>query len=453
MLKERKPFGPNVALRHAREEKGWSQQQVATLLGTNTFTVCRWEGGSVFPSPHYRQKLCKLFDRLPRELGLLPQSAHSFDDTATIQHVHLNPILREKPVYVGVHPPDHSLIGRESLLRTLKTKLCTHKRTTITALCGLPGVGKTALALELIHDDDVRTRFPDGIVWAHLGQSPDILSLLGTWAQALGLDWSDRSTLNTVPALRQALTALIGERRLLFVIDDAWDFQTAQTFKVGGWRCSYLLTTRLPSLALQFAHQGVLQVPVLEQDEGVRLLEQFVPSLIAQAKEQVAELVQAVDGLPLALILIGHYLQAQAFSGHPRRIQKALTNLREATMRLALAEPYTSVGDPVSTPFRSLQTAIAPSIQVLGQKTQMLLRKLAFLFSQCGAFSEAAAQAACGLSEAVLMEQLDMLLDTGLLASNAAGHYIFHPTIADYLRLLPFDALPKDPFTCMAYHI
>lgn len=436
MLKERKPFLPNLALRQAREERNWSQQQVATLLGTNTFTVCRWECGSAFPSPHYRQKLCQLFDKLPRELGLLPQTFQRLDDTPTTLQADL--ALPDKPLYTGVQPLDHRLIGRENLLVTMKASLCAQKRTTLTALCGLPGVGKTALALELTHDEEVRTHFPDGIIWVRLGQSPDILSLLRTWAQALGLALDNIARLESIPALGQALTDLIGERRLLFVIDDAWDIHAAQAFKVGGWKCSYLLTTRLPSLALQFAHEGAKRVPTLQLEESLQLLAQFVPTLLTQAKEHITKLIHMVGGLPLALVLMGHYLQAQAFSGHPRRIQKALTSLYQTATRFSLAELDRSVDAPpgqAGTISRSLQTVIAPSIQILDPKTQTVLRMLARALSPQGTFSEATALAVCAMPEETLTEQLDVLLDAGLLASDAAGYYLLHPTIADYFRL------------------
>jgi hypothetical protein len=39
------------------------------------------------------------------------------------------------------------------------------------------------------------------------------------------------------------------------------------------------------------------------------------------------------------------------------------------------------------------------------------------------------------MHEDMLIEQLDVLLDVGLLASDATGCYTLHPTIADYLRL------------------
>lgn len=54
------------------------------------------------------------------------------------------------------------------------------------ALYGIPGVGKTSLAAVLCHDREVRTRFPDGVLWAGLGPKPDHAVELHRWEIALG---------------------------------------------------------------------------------------------------------------------------------------------------------------------------------------------------------------------------------------------------------------------------
>ncbi len=51
----------------------------------------------------------------------------------------------------------------------------------ISAIQGLGGIGKTILTQALAHDLQVQERFCDGILWATLGQEPDVLSLLQDW--------------------------------------------------------------------------------------------------------------------------------------------------------------------------------------------------------------------------------------------------------------------------------
>ncbi|HJT59411.1 MAG TPA: NB-ARC domain-containing protein, partial [Ktedonobacteraceae bacterium] len=67
---------PNELLVRTRLEKGWTQAQLAEEVGTTFETVSRWERGIVIPGLYYRQKLCRVFNKTARELGL--------DDTSGI---------------------------------------------------------------------------------------------------------------------------------------------------------------------------------------------------------------------------------------------------------------------------------------------------------------------------------------------------------------------------------
>src|SRR6202043_3029330 len=64
---------PNKKLRYERERRCWSQQELADLLGTTPLNVGRWERGVTLPGPHFRQKLCEVFEKSPYELGLVPK--------------------------------------------------------------------------------------------------------------------------------------------------------------------------------------------------------------------------------------------------------------------------------------------------------------------------------------------------------------------------------------------
>ncbi len=63
---------PNELLRTARERQGLTQAEVAEEIGCpNSVNLSRWENGITLPSRHYRQKLCALYGKSPRELGLI----------------------------------------------------------------------------------------------------------------------------------------------------------------------------------------------------------------------------------------------------------------------------------------------------------------------------------------------------------------------------------------------
>jgi transcriptional regulator with XRE-family HTH domain len=71
-VRQDKPPSANHHLIQARQRKCWSQETVAGKLGTTRVTISRWEQGLRFPSPHYRELLCALFESTPEALGLLP---------------------------------------------------------------------------------------------------------------------------------------------------------------------------------------------------------------------------------------------------------------------------------------------------------------------------------------------------------------------------------------------
>ena len=225
------------------------------------------------------------------------------------------------------------------MLHELKQRLFGSGNIVLTALNGIPGVGKTSLALALSYDDEVIAHFRDGILWSGLGPHPNILSLLSRWTMLLGIAAPEIAQLTTIETWIMAIRTAISDRRLLIVIDDAWKLEDALAFRVGGPRCAYIVTTRFPQLAVQFAADGAANVEELNEDNSMALLTRLVPEFAAREPDEARALVRAVGGLPLALILIGKYLRLQAYSGQLRRLHAAIDRLKQVEARLQLTEP------------------------------------------------------------------------------------------------------------------
>ena len=102
--------------------------------------------------------------------------------TKYVTHIHPG---AEPPLFVNVPPlPSQPLVGRDAMLDDLAARLIAgHSPALSTA--GMPGVGKTALAVALAHHRQVLAHFSDGVLWAGLGQQPDIASIQAAWATAL----------------------------------------------------------------------------------------------------------------------------------------------------------------------------------------------------------------------------------------------------------------------------
>jgi len=429
----------HLRLKEERELRGWSQHYVAEHIGADRYYLSRWEHGKTLPSPYYREKLCALFGKNAKELGFLPQEA--------IQE----PAEREAPPISDPSIPPlpgatHVLVGRQELLATLKARLCahsTHAPSVVLALHGLPGVGKTALAIALSHDPEVLAHFRDGILWAPAGKDPDVVGILSRWGMSLGISPVEAAGLTTRDAWAQAVRTAIGTRRMLCIIDDAWTLEEVASFKVGGSSCAYLVTTRFPRVAWHMTPDGVLPVPELSEAESVLLLDRLAPVVVEHERSMAVEMVQLVGGLPLALLLVGNFLRGQTYNGQPRRIRQAIERLRTVEMRLHLQEPQAFLERSpslINAPAISLHTLIAVSDQHLDEAARSALYALSVFPAKPNTFGEDAALAVCQAS----VEVLDTLSDAGLLESYASGRYALHQTIADYARLHRDDASPVE---------
>jgi transcriptional regulator with XRE-family HTH domain len=60
-------------VRELRAERGWTQRQVATLLGVDQMTISGWERKRQRPFPIQLHKLCALFGVRPEDLDLAPE--------------------------------------------------------------------------------------------------------------------------------------------------------------------------------------------------------------------------------------------------------------------------------------------------------------------------------------------------------------------------------------------
>lgn len=424
---------PNLLLKQERELRGWSQNDVAQKIGCDHYYLSRWERGLTNPSAYYRQKLCALFGKNAEELGLLQRSPQQQEQDQGSQRASL--------VEGGVLDPaipfslltSESLIGRNLLLEQLKQSLCEGKSGRAVAISGLPGVGKTALAVALVQDSQIQEHFVDGILWAGLGPTPSVLGLLSRWGTLLGITTEQANRLISSEGWMKAIRAAIGMRRFLLVVDDAWRIEAALAFKVGGPYCAYLLTTRFPQIALQCAPNAATPIHELNEEESKLLLNRLAPNILTSEAETMRALACSVGGLPLALTIMGNYLRNQGYSKQPRRIQAALARLRDIQERLCLTDPRALSERPIclseNVPV-SLQTVIAMSELHLDEQARHALHALSIFRPKPNSFTEEAATTVCALPVIVL----DALTDAGLLESSEPGRYTMHQIIADYAR-------------------
>lgn len=428
----------NSLLKAERELRGWSQRYVAEQIDADHYYLSRWEHGTATPSPHYRQKLCALFGKNARELGLIRENISSPPPASAVPPPEKNAAAPvNQTIYDAAIPlflgENTELIGRDDLLKHLKEHLSQKPGIVLTALSGLPGIGKTSIAANIAQDPEILANFGDGVLWAGLGPKPDIMSHLSRWGTLLGLPAIDATKITSIEDWTKMLRLVIGQRRLLLVIDDAWGIEAALAFKVGGPRCAYVMTTRFPPVALQFAPHKAVNVPELMEDDSLVLLAKLAPDVVASEPVRTRNLVKAVCGLPLALTIMGKYLYKEAHSRQPRRICAALNRLQNPLERLLLTTPHSAseyAPNLSSDTSVSLQTIIAVGDHGLDEQARQAFYALAVFPAKPNSFTEEAAAAVSDVS----VEVLDTLTDVGLLEGCEPGRYTLHQIIADYAR-------------------
>jgi WD40 repeat protein len=200
-----------------------------------------------------------------------------------------------------------------------------------TALRGAGGFGKTALAQKLCFDPKVREAYPDGILWATMGEDVTesgrlsrIRDLIRWWTQ------EEAPAFESVAAAGAHLRDLLAGSRVLVVIDDAWKSADVTPFHGLGEGSALLITTRVA----QALPEGSLPIPVdaMASSEAISLLGLGLPdaprgemgSLAARLGEW-ALLLKLVNGtlrkfvrggltIPEALQRVHEDLDAEGFS-------------------------------------------------------------------------------------------------------------------------------------------
>jgi len=172
-------------------------------------------------------------------------------------------------------------------------------------ITGMPGVGKTTLAVRWAHR--IKTAFPDGQLYVHLrGYTPGATAMTATEALvallgALGVPAA------AIPARQTELEglyrSLLADRRALVLLDDAASIEQVVPLLPGNGRCLVVVTSRDDLRGLTVLHDARrLVVRPLSMPDAEALLRQCIGDHRAdEVTPDLAELAQLCGNLPLAL--------------------------------------------------------------------------------------------------------------------------------------------------------
>ncbi|NKE57913.1 tetratricopeptide repeat protein [Lentzea sp. PSKA42] len=356
--------------------------------------------------------------RLADELGV--------DPGQRLREAHEQVLRGEAPASSVVPrqlPPAHPhFVGREHELARLTEMLRIRpgEPVLISAINGIGGVGKTALALRWAHQ--VADRFPDGQLYANLrgfdtrAEPLDPVSVTRDFLLALGVPTKE------IPASDDAVIAMyrsvLAQRRALVVLDNARDVDQVRPLLPGGAANLVLITSRnrLSGLVAREGAQPVA-LDVLDQQGAVDLLtERIGAARVAAEPDAVSRLVKRCAGLPLALGIVA----ARAAYGD------SLTALadeleQERLDALDIDDPMTGIRGVFSWSLRSVSEPAARVFVLLG-------------LHPGPDFSIAAAASLAALSPAEARRALNELVACSLVGAANTGRFALHDLLRDYVQ-------------------
>jgi DNA-binding SARP family transcriptional activator/tetratricopeptide (TPR) repeat protein len=306
----------------------------------------------------------------------------------------------------------------------------------ISAVAGMAGVGKTALAVHWARR--VAGRFPDGQLYVNLrgydreGAAVTPAEVTGWFLAALGVPAAQ------IPVDAQARSGLyrsvLAGRRVLIMLDNARDAEQVRPLLPGSPACLVVVTSR-SALAGLAAAEGArpLRLGPLDDEEAARLLAARLGSeRVATEPGAVAELIARCGGLPLALAVMA--ARAAADPGLPLSVLAgqlaAAPDVAAADRGAAAAGPgrleVLETGDPAT----SLRELLSWSHRRLSEPAAAMF---ALLGVHCGPdITVPAAASLAAVSRAEAGRALAELAGASLAAEHRPGRYVLHDLIRGY---------------------
>ena len=292
--------------------------------------------------------------------------------------------------------------GRTAKLAKLCENLLRAGQRRVYSLVGMPGAGKTALAIETAHV--LSGEFPDGVLWANAA-TDDPKSVAERWANAYGYDFS------RIPDLAEraaVLRDLLAEKQVLIIFDDVTGSVWVRAFIPDSKWCAVLLTMQDAKWALALQAE-VVEVGGLSPEDGRSLLADILGEDRVEAEaETAATLYDMLQGLPLSLSLA-----AQRLAALPRRKLSWLVE----RLQVGLAEH----GQAVKASFEL-------SWEGLDESHQRIFAYLAVFAGRD--FHVNALAAVAELERFPAYDRLDMLVTLSLLNEEEDGRYRQHALLA-----------------------
>lgn len=280
-------------------------RELAARTGWSHGIIGEYLNGNVLPPTERFDRLTQLLGASPPERGALATARDRVEENrrppAVPAPTGATPRPRQLPAAIA------GFVGREKQLAELDRLLVTvdgRRAAVISAVSGMAGVGKTALAVHWGHR--VAHRFPDGQLYVNLrgfaaGQPVAPVEALARLLRSLGVPADEVPA--EEPAAAGRYRSVLAGRRVLVVLDNAATAEQVRPLLPGSPGCLTVVTSRNRLTGL-VAREGARSLPLdaLHPDEAGSLLTELIGAeLVAAEPAAVAELAEVCSYLPLAL--------------------------------------------------------------------------------------------------------------------------------------------------------
>lgn len=225
--------------------------------------------------------------------------AKSTDKTIEFRLSRLEATLNNPIIPWQLPPRPDYFIGREEELIKLENAI--HSGRAIT-LCGIAGIGKTALATELLYRLDKRLeltyRFPDGVLFHNFYREPNVDTALEGFVLAFGDE--------PRPTPQLAAQRVLSDKQVLLFLDGVEQVSNLRKILDVRGQCGLLLTSR----RRQDAVAGWQDVQTLSKNQSITLFETWCSKAytIHEDKHAIEKICEILGGHPLAIRIAGRYL-------------------------------------------------------------------------------------------------------------------------------------------------
>ncbi|HEX4814153.1 MAG TPA: tetratricopeptide repeat protein [Nonomuraea sp.] len=385
-----------------RERALLTQEELAARSGLNVRTIRRLETGELRRPRHAS------VDALVHALGLTPA------ERVLLTQATVGMSVRAARLVPHQLPADvAAFVGRTQELALLED--AGEATAMITAIDGMAGVGKTALAIRAAHQ--LAPRFPDGDLFINLhghteGMTPAdpaetlarILDVLGVPGEAIPTHLEDRAAL---------YRSTLAGRRMLVVFDNVADEGQVRPLLPGTAGCLVLITSRRRLIGLD--NVRTLSIDVLPQADAIALFTNTAGHHRTSHTPDgvLTRLVHQCGLLPLAIRLAAARLKAHP-AWAPTHLLDRLTQHQHRLSELHAG--HDSITAALDLSYRDLTAAQQHAYRLLGLHPGTDITAQA-----AGALLDTSAAHAATL--------LDHLLESHLLQEPAPNRFHLHDLI------------------------